>query len=109
MTRQRQEFSPKTKLEAFARSKGNCEHCGVKIRPGNGPHYDHATPDAVGGEPTLENCQVLCKPCHSVKTAKTDVPEIAKTKRIRNKHINVVERNRGFRGSRKFNGEIKWR
>jgi 5-methylcytosine-specific restriction endonuclease McrA len=44
-------------------------------------HYDHVIPDALGGEPTLENCQVLCKSCHSTKTSKEDVPRIAKAER----------------------------
>lgn len=34
--------------------------------------------------------------------------KIAKTKRIRNRHINADDKRRGFRGSRKFNGEIRW-
>ena len=105
----RREFSSKVRVEAFARAGGRCEVCRLVIRPGHGPHYDHAAPDAVGGEPTLENCQVLCKFCHGKKTAETDVPEIAKTKRIRNRHINAEPKRRGFRGSRKFDGSIKWR
>src|SRR5690606_14219188 len=80
MSRSRQEFSRKTKAEAFARAKGKCESCGVKIRPGNGPHYDHRIPDAVDGGTDLSNCQVLCNACHGVKTDDADKPEIARTK-----------------------------
>lgn len=105
----RREFSSKVRIEAFARAGGKCEGCGVVIRPGNGPHYDHRVPDAVGGEPTLENCQVLCKACHSVKTSTDDVPAIAKTKRIRNRHINAEPKRRGFRGSRLFDGSVRWK
>lgn len=83
----RVEFSGKIRVAAFERCKGRCESCGLKIRLGNGPEFDHSTPDAVGGAVTLENCVVLCRTCHSVKTAKTDVPEIAKTKRIYKKAI----------------------
>ena len=110
MSRQRQEFSRKTKALAFARAKGKCETCGVKIRAGNGPHYDHRIPDAVDGGNDLSNCVVLCKPCHSVKTTETDVPEIAKTKRIRDKHTNAKGKSqRGFRGWKKFDGTPVWR
>jgi len=105
----RREFPSKVRIEAFGRAGGKCESCGVVIRPGNGPHYDHRVPDAVGGEPTLDNCAVLCKACHSVKTSTEDVPAIAKTKRIRNRHINAANKRSGFRGWRKFNGDIKWR
>ena len=49
--RKRQEFSRKIKAEAFARAKGKCENCGVKIRPGNGPEYDHIIPDAKSTMP----------------------------------------------------------
>lgn len=88
MTRTRSEFPPKVRLAAWERAGGKCENCGNKIVSGNGPHYDHSTPDAVGGSPTLGNCVVLCiRPCHMLKTTKTDVPEIAKTKRITAKHI----------------------
>lgn len=35
----------------------------------------------------LENCVVLCKGCHAVKTGKTDIPRIAKVKRVHRNHI----------------------
>lgn len=100
----RQEFPPKIRLAAWERARGLCECCGVKIRPGNGPHYDHRVPDAVGGGPTLDNCQVLCRSCHGVKTNEEDIPAIAKTKRIRNRHVNAESKRQGFRGWRKFDG-----
>lgn len=102
----RKEFQKSVRLQAWERSGGHCESCGVKIRPGNGPHYDHRIPDIVGGEPTIENCQVLCRSCHGVKTATKDVPAIAKTKRIRNRHVNADDRRPGFKGWRKFSGEV---
>lgn len=103
--RKRQEFSRKTKAEAFARAKGKCEDCGVKIRPANGPEYDHRIPDAIDGGNSLENCVVLCFNCHSKKTDEEDKPQIARTKRVRDKHTNaLVKSQRGFRGWRKFDG-----
>jgi 5-methylcytosine-specific restriction endonuclease McrA len=103
----RQEFSAKVKVAAFERAGGRCENCRNIIR--YGAQYDHRVPDAVGGEPTIDNCQVLCKTCHGAKTAKQDIPAIAKTKRIRNKRINAGPKRQGFKGWRKFNGEIVWR
>lgn len=71
---------------AAHRAEGKCECCGCRLLSGH-YHYDHIIPDQLGGEPTLENCQVLCKACHGVKTAKTDVPNIAKAKRREARHI----------------------
>jgi 5-methylcytosine-specific restriction protein A len=106
----RREFSTSVRLAALERSGGNCERCTSPFSGGNRPQYDHATPDAVGGEPTLANCMVLCRSCHSRKTSEKDVPEIAKTKRIRAKHANAAGKLRsGFRGWRKFDGSIVYR
>lgn len=89
----RREFPKSVKLAAWQRSSGKCEECGAKLFPGKF-HYDHTVPDALGGEPTLDNCKVLCavdrQSCHSVKThgatrdtkRYSDVSIIAKTKRL---------------------------
>lgn len=82
----RREFSPKVKVAAFKRADGQCENCTAKLYVGKF-HYDHDIPDSLGGEPTLENCKVLCVACHGVKTARIDVPKAAKVKRITQKHI----------------------
>lgn len=84
----RREFSSKTMDQAYARSSGRCENkaCGAVLRPGKF-HYDHILPDALGGKPTLANCQVLCVGCHKAKTAKEDVPRIRKADRQRKAHI----------------------
>lgn len=84
----RREFTAKTKGLAFVRSGGHCEKCTAYLMTGRF-HYDHVIPDALSGEPTLENCEVLCTACHGEKTRKADVPTIAKVKRIRAKHIGI--------------------
>jgi len=86
----RREFSAKTKAAAFLRANGVCENpkCGARLTVGKF-HYDHDTPDGLGGEPTLENCVVLCTPCHKEKTATVDVPRIAKAKRRQQKHLGI--------------------
>ena len=75
------EFSKKTKLEAWQRSGGRCECCGIKIMPGNGPEYDHKIEVALGGDNSLDNCQVLAARCHKFKSTKRQTT-IAKVKRI---------------------------
>lgn len=100
----RREFSAKTKAEAFLRARGCCEQCdsGVKLRTGD-IFYDHIIPDAIGGEPTLSNCQVLCRAHHSVKTTTEDVPRIAKAKRVARRHSGI-KKPRSITRWRKFDG-----
>jgi 5-methylcytosine-specific restriction enzyme A len=107
MTRTRSEFPAKVRVAAFARANGCCESCGVTIRPGNGPEYDHRIPDALGGAATLDNCDVLCRSCHGAKTAKGDVPQIAKAKRVQRKHISA-DRPRQKIPYRRFDGTAVW-
>jgi 5-methylcytosine-specific restriction endonuclease McrA len=87
----RREFSKAVKRLAAFRSKGHCEQCKIKLRVGEF-HYDHIIPDWMGGEPTIENCEVLCIKCHRRKTREKDVPAIAKSKRI-------IDKNRGIKTS----------
>lgn len=88
----RREFHPKVKIAAFERCKGICESCHARIL--GRPEYDHIIPDAMGGEPELSNCQVLCSKCHRLKTSGEDVPRIAKTKRTKRKNINAWPKSR---------------
>ena len=87
----RREFTKAVKLEAWKRSGGRCESCGAWLCPGK-YRYDHINPDTFGGEPTLENCQVICYACDAEKTYDNDIPAIAKNNRIRNKHIGITKR-----------------
>lgn len=100
----RREFSAKVKLAAFQRSEGRCEmpECGARLSVGKFT-YDHKIPDQLGGEPTLENCQVICRPCDRAKTSK-DAGDIAKAKRRQMKHLGI-KRPRSIIGWRKFSGE----
>jgi 5-methylcytosine-specific restriction protein A len=81
----RREFPAKVRVAAFKRANGRCEGCGVRLTVGRFI-YDHRIPDQIGGEPTLENCQVLGWCCDKPKTAK-DQGVIAKVKRIEARHL----------------------
>lgn len=85
----RREFSKAVKREALRRADKKCEgeNCGVLF--GVKFHFDHDIADGLGGEPTLENCKVLCHACHKEKTTKHDVPLIAKMKRIQDNHNGI--------------------
>jgi 5-methylcytosine-specific restriction enzyme A len=105
----RKEFGAKVKAAALKRcmdEKGipHCEGCGIELTAGN-IAYDHDTPDGLGGEPTLENCKVLCvKICHKAKTFKQDNPRMQKADRQRKKSFKVKGPKRTIPG-RRFNGD----
>lgn len=99
----RQEFARKVKAAAALRAKGHCEGCGRKLLEGDF-HYDHDIPDGLGGEPTLDNCRVLCRSCHSAKTTLEDVPRIAKAKRNFRK-ASGIKKPRTITRWRKMNGD----
>jgi 5-methylcytosine-specific restriction enzyme A len=108
----RREFSKAVKIAAFQRAGGRCECCTTKLTAGKF-QYDHAIADGLGGEPTLENCVVLCRACHGVKTANHDVPAIARAKRREAIHIGAKPPSRAplpfgrkSRWKRKFDGTI---
>lgn len=106
----RREFSKQVRRAAYARAAGRCEGwtaqgivCEARLTVGKF-QYDHIIPDADGGEPILENCAVICVSCHKYKTSNWDIPAIAKTKRIRDRHIGITTKrkqiaSRGFQKS----------
>jgi hypothetical protein len=89
----RSEFKAETKRDAFARSRGICEchripwlrrprGCGVRLVSGS-IFYEHVNTDFHSGDNGLDNCATLSRTCWREKTARYDIPSIAKTKRIR--------------------------
>lgn len=93
----RQEFSRKTKAQAFERAQGHCELCGLKLQTGR-IEYDHIVPCELSGDNSLGNCQCICTACHSAKTGQQDVPAIRKSDRQRDKHNGAFRKSsRGFR------------
>ena len=93
----RREFPKQVKRDAFVRANGQCEGCGAHLAVGRF-HYDHDIPNALGGEPTLDNCRVLCLVCHGEKTAKQDVPRIAKAVRIADREMGIRPARKRLRG-----------
>jgi len=86
----RREFSRKIRREAIARANGHCENkiCGAVLKTGEA-EVDHILPCELGGEPTLANAQVICKPCHKAKTG-NDVRRIRKSDRSRDKNSGAI-------------------
>lgn len=119
----RRDFTRAIKAEAFQRAEGRCEHvysadgarCNKKLFPGD-IHYDHVIPHGLGGTSTIENCACLCKAHHGEKTARLDVPRIAKADRQHDKHIgavapsrNPVPGGRRTRFRKRMNGQVERR
>jgi 5-methylcytosine-specific restriction endonuclease McrA len=109
----RREFTRTIKAAAALRSDRHCESCTALLAAGQ-YHYDHIIPDAMGGEPTLENCQVVCKACHSIKTGKHDVPQIAKAKRRERARFGIRKRStfacsRDSKFKKKLDGTVERR
>ena len=90
--------------------------------------YDHAVPHALTADDRPQNLAPMGRADHAVKTTKTDVPELAKTKRITAKQHafrdrmlvkatgdepaakpNASIKNRGFAGHRRFDGTVVWK
>lgn len=108
----RREFPQKVKAQAFLRADGACEgkNCGARLTVGR-VHYDHDLPDNLGGEPTLDNCKVLCLECHKAKTKTLDMPRIAKGRRIRKREMGIKKRSsfacsRQSRFKKKLDGSV---
>lgn len=64
------------RLRKWIEAEGCCAHCGnlteyadPRTNP-RGFHLDHIVAVINGGEDTDEQTQVLCPPCHDIKTAK---------------------------------------
>ena len=106
---ERSEFPKSVKLAAWDRCRGRCE-CGCGLKIIGTPEYDnYPVPAALGGPGTLDNCRVLDRKHHRALTAEKDVPGISRSTRIFEKRIGAREKRRGFRGWRKFNGELVWK
>ena len=82
-------FSTSFRLNLFLKWKRSCAKCSQKIDAGKAWDIDHILPLALGGTNEAENLQILCKPCHQAKTTKDDIPRIAKTKRLKARHLGV--------------------
>jgi 5-methylcytosine-specific restriction protein A len=98
----RREFSRRIKLKAWDRCGGKCESCKVKLVVGKYA-YDHVLPDALQGEPTLENCEVICTVCHGAKTP-DDVRRIRKADRQRAGHVGAKRPPKGVIPGSKASG-----
>lgn len=59
----------------YARDKGRCQYCGLKVRKAE-MQYEHVIPRAQGGKTCWENIVVACMDCNQKKGGRT--PEQAR-------------------------------
>ncbi|WP_424975153.1 HNH endonuclease signature motif containing protein [Methylobacterium brachiatum] len=104
----RHEFGKAVLRAALARAEGRCEgrlpdggRCPCALQIGR-YHFDHVVPTALTDDASLGNCQVLCRACHTAKTA-VDIGVIARVRRVRDRHAGIKDPYRrplpGGRGS----------
>jgi len=93
--------------------KGLCAACTKKIDAGKGWDIDHILPLALGGTNEPHNLQILCRSCHRSKTSLSDIPRIAKTKRLKARHLGarapstrVIPGSRHSPWKRKMDGSV---
>ena len=104
----------RVKLRVFQKHGGECAICTLHIRGKLLPAYDHITALINGGQNRESNLQLLCVPCHAIKTGK-DVAEKAKVARKRAKHLGIARTKRPFPGSKasglrkRMNGSVERR
>ena len=101
----RAEFSKRTCVAAWRRCHDGqglprCEGCGQAFQ-GRRPEYDHKKMCELGGDNSLNNCQVLCPKCHRAKTIAEDMPMIWKSNAVRDKRAGL--RRSKFRWPRRQN------
>src|SRR6266571_875124 len=100
-----QAIPTRVKLRIFERGGGRCASCGLRCGGKLRPAYDHITAIVNGGRNQESNVQLLCVPCHAVKT-KLDVAEKSITARKRAKHLGIKP-NRKITRWRRFDGSIR--
>lgn len=90
------------RMRVLIAAKAHCAKCGHKIVGGERWQCDHIKPLWEGGENRESNLQLLCEPCHGVKTRR-EAGERAKINRVQQKHYGL-KKPRTIRAWRKFDG-----
>lgn len=81
----------RVKVRVFNHAGGRCAACTLPIRGSLLPAYDHIIALVNGGQHRESNLQLLCVPCHQIKTG-ADVAEKSRVYRKRLKHIGIKKR-----------------
>lgn len=83
-----QAIPARVKVRVFEAAGGRCSDCSLSIVGKLRPAYDHIIALCNGGRHAESNLQLLCEPCHGLKTA-IDVAEKSTVARKRKKHLGI--------------------
>ncbi len=86
---------PRVRLRIWEREGGRCWITGRKIMPGEPWDLDHKIALCNGGANSEDNLAPALRDKHREKT-KDDVAEKSKVVRIRQKHLGIYPKSRGF-------------
>jgi hypothetical protein len=90
-------FSRSIKRAAYERAGGFCEcGCGGPLSIGR-IRYNHRIPWKTSRDSSLSNCQVLRVECDRVITYTRDIPQLAKSERVRDRHLGIIRPGMGPR------------
>ena len=84
-------ITAKMRVDIFSRHNGICHICCMKVDAGQDWDVSHEIPLEMGGKDDETNWLVAHRKCHRVHTATVDMPRIAKTKRIQQRHIGAKQ------------------
>lgn len=108
MSKQRREFSPKTRRLADERSGGICERhrinrfgCDVRFDDNNVSEYHHIVDARHGGDNGLDNCARLCRRCHAIETKRQS--------RMRAQEVRFAKERRGDRKRKRVGPPLRSR
>ena len=104
----RKPFTPQQRARIFQAHGGRCHRCTRKIRPGETWSVEHLTALECGGGNEDANLAISCAWCKPQKD-RDDHAKAAKGRRVATKHVvpaGQPQRRQGFRGWRKFNGDL---
>lgn len=101
-------FHAHKRLDAEGRVYLECCFCDAKIDPATEAwEAAHLVRHTLTRDNSPENVKPAHFKCHRATVPK-DITENAKGKRVSDKHFGIKKKS-GFRGSRKFNGEVTWK
>lgn len=93
------------KVAAWSRENGLCVRCGKPVAPlGEGVQYDHLEPREITGRDGADELYPLHTQCHAEKTARIDLPRIAKVRRQEKLTRAKVKKPGGFAKGRFYRG-----
>ncbi len=95
----RRTMTAKRRAEVFASASGVCHICQGKIAVGEAWQVEHVIPLALGGDDDGDNLQPAHTKCHRAKTS-LDVTQIARAKRLHERHTGARIRKGTMPGSR---------